>query len=176
MWVRIYRQFILPDENEEMIVQMLVSEETEEIEAAENLIFGKTLVMLQEFEPVLKQMGLHILLSVEGWCLEKGRIVKVKQAPVSSKDNYEAVLTLYPANDHFVLRNEQTGEIPGAAVVCCRRECVEGVWKVSEDRNSIPKLYGQLIEVLDELKNGGYIQDEIETDRIRQDTKKIYMY
>lgn len=158
------------------MMQMLVSERTEDIEAVEKLIFSKTLEMLWEFEEILKQMGLHILISAEGWCLKKGRIVKVRQSSILSEDKYEGIITLYPVKDNLVLRNSLTGEIPCAAVVCCRKEYAGDAWEILEDIESVRKLQGQLEEVLEELKNGGYIQDKKETEKIRQDTKRIYIY
>ncbi|MDO4312476.1 MAG: hypothetical protein Q4C52_05275 [Eubacteriales bacterium] len=157
-------------------MQMLVSEGNEEIETVENLIFGKTLEMLQRYEDTLKQIGLHVLLSMEGWCQEQRRIIKVGQASILSGDKYEGVIALYPVEDNFVLRNERTREIPCAAVVCCRRERAGDVWEISEDKDSVRKLQGQLEELMEEIKYGGYVQDENETKKIRQDAKKIQIY
>lgn len=158
------------------MMQMLVSERTEDIDAVEDLVFGKTLEMLQEYEDKFKQMGLHVLISMEGWCREKGRIVKMGQDSALSKERYEGVIAIYPVKDNLVLQNKLTGEIPCATVICCMREREEDIWKVWEDKESIRKLHGQLEEILEELKNGGYIQDEKETEKIRQDTKRIYIY
>lgn len=157
-------------------MQMLVSEGNDEIETVENLIFGKTLEMLQKYEDTLDQIGLHVLISMEGWCQKQRRIIKVGQTSILSGDKYEGVIALYPIKDALVLRNEQTREVPCAAVICCRKEREGDAWKISEDGDSVRKLQGQLEELIEEFEYSGYVQDENETAKIRQEAKKIQIY